>query len=85
MTWVITIKNTILESINFTYSNLLIFLIILVIILVLGWIIVAQFHQVGDWGWEMLTFIIMVFIFFSVFVLVEKDTINIPSMMSALQ
>lgn len=73
---IITIKDMALSLLGSVYSNLFIFMIVLVFILILFWIIIANVQSVDDIVWNFLTFCLMVFLMFSFLVLVDNGTIH---------
>ena len=71
------VKTMLLSILDKIYTDKTILIVVILLLILLTWFLISFFMQFDDHAWKMLTFIWMVFIFFSIFALIQKDTIHI--------
>ena len=70
-------KTIILSTLDKIYTDKTTLVIVFLLLILLTWFAISFFMNFDDHAWKMLTFMWMIFIFFSIFVLIQKDIIHI--------
>lgn len=71
------IKTIILSLLDKIYSDKTLLIVVVFLLIIITWFTISFFMNFDDQAWKMLTFIWMIFIFFSLFYLIQKDVIHI--------
>lgn len=70
-------KTIILSLLDKIYTDKTILVVVILLLLIFTWFLISFFMQFDDHAWKLMTFLWMIFIFFSIFVLIQKDIIHI--------
>jgi len=68
-------KEILIKVIEFVYSDIKIFTAVCFVLFIVAWAIMSEALNLDDKTWKAITFIFMVFLFFSLFVMIERKVI----------
>lgn len=71
------IKTILLTALDKIYTDKTTLVIVFLLLILITWFAISFFMNFDDHAWKLMTFMWMVFIFFSLFVLIQKDVIHV--------
>ena len=71
------IKTMLLSILDKIYTDKTTLVIVFLLLILISWFAISFFMNFDDHAWKLMTFMWMIFIFFSIFVLIQKDIIDL--------